>query len=313
MSVSKVVISRGIYCDKEQELLVAFDSNQVPVDLFEINLSRVGCIYAATVEKVLKDIDASILNLGGGIKAFVENKGLDNNEFIKYQSTKNPVSQGDKFYIVITEDKKGNKPYSCKQVTHEAGENAVCPDKDLRLTFINYYLNEILGKSDIEIITDIAELAMEDSRISFIQDNSISLWALYGFTGILDKLLNKNVYLENDSNLSIEYTDGLNVIDVNSGRSYGKATAFDTNMLAAKELSRQIRLRNMSGIIIVDMLKAVSDEDKTKIIEEIKYHTKEDYCQVRVHGFTRLGLLEITRSRRFAPVHELFKNYKQFS
>ena len=99
----------------------------------------------------------------------------------------------------------------------------------------------------------------------------------------------------------IEPTEALTVIDVNTSKNYGKSTAFDTNIEALKEIAKQVRLRSISGIIIIDLLK-VSKEKQVELMEFAKQAFSNDYSQVTIHGFTNLGLLEITRSRIFAPL-----------
>ena len=295
MSCKRVIITKGIYMDKELRLLVSFDENDRAIDIINLDTTLVGTEYMATVEKVLKDIDASILVLDNGQKGFIENKKLHPDEFVERHSLEKKVCQGDKFKIVISQDKKGSKPYSC---------NFIGNTDSFGRDFLGYYFSEIISDSDsIEIVSDIDSVCNNYSNIRRYHDASILLWNLYDLTKVLDKALSKVVHLKNGGNIVIESTEALTVIDVNSGKNYGKSNPMETNLQAVKAIARQLRLRSISGIIIIDFLKVSKDEEE-QIIGNLKKQTNTDIAKVAVHGFTRLGLLEITRSRILAPLTE---------
>ena len=113
MTIKKLVITKGTYLDRELRLLVSFDENDNVLDVFNIDLTKVGIKCKATVEKVLKDIDACILKLSTGDKGFIENKKLKPEAFLLRHSEKKLVCQGDEFYIQISQDRTNSKPYSC--------------------------------------------------------------------------------------------------------------------------------------------------------------------------------------------------------
>jgi len=294
MSINKIIITTGMYLDKELRLLVSFDEKDKALDLINLDVTKVGIVCEATVEKVLNDIDACILKLSTGDKGFIENKKLKPEFFKVRHSEKKTVCQEDKFWVEITQDRKNTKPYSCKFLSEHTGER----------DFIDYYVAEMAG-DDFEVISDLPELLQRDFKVRLYEDDSYSLWDLYGLTALLDRALSKVVHLKSGGNLIIEPTEALTIIDVNSSKNYGKTCAFDTNMEAVEELARQLRLRSISGIVIVDLLK-VSKEEQKEIIDTFKKACKEDFSQVTVHGFTNLGLLEITRSRITAPINSLF-------
>ena len=291
MKINKIVITKGIYNDKELRLLVSFDDNDNPVDLVNLDITKVGTVCSATVEKVLNDIDACILKLSTGDKGFIENKKLDPEFFTVRHSEKKLVCQEDKFWVEIVQDKKGTKPYSCKFVSQHNSD----------VDFIDYYINRII-KQDVTIVSDLVDVIERNYNVKAYTDDAISLWSVYGITSILDKALSKVVHLKSGGNLVIEPTEAMTIIDVNSSKNYGKTGAFEINREAISEISRQLRLRSISGIIITDFLK-VSKEEQQKLISEFKESCKDDFAQVTVHGFTALGLLEVTRSRNFSPIH----------
>lgn len=117
----------------------------------------------------------------------------------------------------------------------------------------------------------------------------------------LENLNKKNIWLKCGGYIAIEETEALIVIDVNSGSYIGKENLEDTaqkiNIEATIEIAKQIRLRNLRGIIIIDYINIENDENKSKIIEVMKKETQKDRTKVDVYGFTKLGLLEIVRKK----------------
>lgn len=125
--------------------------------------------------------------------------------------------------------------------------------------------------------------------------------APYDLEGIIRRALRRRVWLPGGGYLVIDQAEALCVIDVNSGKYTGRGglgeTALAINRLAARETARQIRLRNVGGAILVDFIDMQSDGDRARILREMEEMVREDPVRVQVHGFTRLGLLEMTRRR----------------
>lgn len=115
----------------------------------------------------------------------------------------------------------------------------------------------------------------------------------------LDSLNSNKIWLKSGAFINIDKTEALVAIDVNSGKYIGKKNVEETitsvNLEAAKEISKQIRLRDISGIIIIDFIDMNKDEDKQAVINEIKKCSKKDRSKVQVEEFTKLNLMEITR------------------
>ncbi len=185
--------------------------------------------------------------------------------------------------------------------------------------------NSIISKVGAEegsyIITDdkeiydefisLSEVRLSVPTIRFHDDESIKLTALYDLKKYLGLSLSQNVWLKNGGYLVIEHTEALNVIDVNTGKSIeGKKAKenhiFETNMLAAKEVARQLRLRNMSGIIIVDFIDMNDKGHNEELMAELKQQLKNDPIHATVVDITALGLVEITRKKVKKPLYEIF-------
>lgn len=150
---------------------------------------------------------------------------------------------------------------------------------------------------------------------SLYKDDGLSLLDLYRIRTITDELRKKTVWLKSGSNIVIEQTEALTVIDVNSAKAK-KSTAYEVNDESAESIMEQIRLRNISGIIVIDFMKMKSDEEREKIIKKMKRLAKRDFARISIEDFTRLGLLEMTREKLFPSVNQTLtagKNYDTIS
>lgn len=119
----------------------------------------------------------------------------------------------------------------------------------------------------------------------------------------LEKLNNNKIWLKCGSYIVIDKTEALTSIDVNSGKYTGKENLENTilrvNEEATVEIAKQIRLRDMSGIIIIDYIDMELEENKHRIMKLLKQEVKKDRAKVQIEGFTRLNLLEMTRKQLY--------------
>ena len=115
----------------------------------------------------------------------------------------------------------------------------------------------------------------------------------------IEKSQNRKVWLKCGGFITIDKTEALTAIDVNSGKYTGsnnlEQTIFKVNKEATIEIAKQIRLRDTGGIIIIDYIDMIDEEDKQKIVELLKEELKKDRSKTQVEGFTKLDLMEITR------------------
>ena len=115
----------------------------------------------------------------------------------------------------------------------------------------------------------------------------------------IEKSQNRKVWLKCGGFITIDKTEALTAIDVNSGKYTGsnnlEQTIFKVNKEATIEIAKQIRLRDTGGIIIIDYIDMTNEEDKQKIVELLKEELKKDRSKTQVEGFTKLDLMEITR------------------
>ena len=127
----------------------------------------------------------------------------------------------------------------------------------------------------------------------------------YGIEKELLSLRNKTIELHSGGNIVIESTEAMQVIDVNTAKSLrGKSSSENiliTNLEAAAEAAKQIRLRNLSGIIIIDFIDMSEAEDREKVLDILKEGFLGDINKVIIYPFTELGLIQISRRRRTEP------------
>ena len=144
--------------------------------------------------------------------------------------------------------------------------------------------------------------------LELYNDPSYTLDKLHSIQTKIDELMGERVWLKSGAYLIIEKTEALYVIDVNSGKNMQKNIKGDyiysINLESAHEIMRQIRLRNMSGIILIDFINMPDSESEEKLLYELKTLAKKDKIATTVVDITPLGLVEITRKKIEKPIWE---------
>ncbi len=139
-------------------------------------------------------------------------------------------------------------------------------------------------------------------------DPSLSLASVYSLKTVVRQACQKKVWLKSGGYLVIEPTEAMVVVDVNTGKYSGKkdlaATILMTNLEAAREVCRQLRVRNLSGIIIVDFIDMKSEGDRAALMEELGRAAAADPVKTTVVDMTPLGLVELTRKKERRPLFE---------
>ncbi len=122
---------------------------------------------------------------------------------------------------------------------------------------------------------------------------------MYDLNNQLDKALNRKIWLKCGGFITIDNTEALTAIDVNSGKYIGtkslEQTVFTVNKEASIEIAKQLRLRDIGGIIIIDYIDMKDEQHKDKILEILTQNLKNDRSKTQIIGFTKLNLLEMTR------------------
>ena len=127
------------------------------------------------------------------------------------------------------------------------------------------------------------------------------LFESFGIESEIEKLMRSKAWLKSGAYLIIEKTEAMVVVDVNSGRFVGKKlheeNSLKINLEAAREIARQLRLRDLSGLIVIDFIDMKQDENRKKVFHELRKELRKDRAKVAVAPITEFGLLEMTRQR----------------
>lgn len=148
-----------------------------------------------------------------------------------------------------------------------------------------------------------------ESKARLYKD-STPMFEKYGIKEQLDQAFRPRIRLESGGDLAWDQTEALTVIDVNTGKYTGSVdleqTVFQTNLEAAEEIARLLRLRDVGGIIIVDFIDMETEEHRQQVFQRLEATMKRDRTKCQVVGWTRLGLLEITRKKARQSVSNFF-------
>ena len=203
----------------------------------------------------------------------------------------------------------------------EAIDNQIKKDFKEKNTTLLYDNNSILKKALTLLDEDIDEFII-DNEDSFnkikntLEENKKNyllkklkkyfkdedIFSYYKIDTQIERALDRKVYLESGASIVIEKTEALVSIDVNTGQNIGNQSSqnliFNTNLEACKEIARQIKLRNLAGIIIIDFIDLKKNSDRKKILEELKKYLKKDKMEINSLDFSHLGLVQFTRKRQ---------------
>lgn len=173
-----------------------------------------------------------------------------------------------------------------------------------------------------EIVTDVPELFREMQeylkeyqpadlpKLRFYEDRLLPLAKCFSLEVKLEEALKERVWLKSGGYLIIQPTEALTVIDVNSGKSTAKGDVqkhyLKINLEAAAEIAAQLRLRNISGIVIIDFIDMASQEARDQLMETLRSNTRQDPVPVQVIDMTKLNLVELTRKKVRKSLQEQF-------
>ena len=184
---------------------------------------------------------------------------------------------------------------------------------------------------EIEIVTDLKEYYDEilnfvekneknsvSMNLKFYEDENLSLVALYSLNTKIGNALKKRVWLKSGAYLVIEQTEAMVVIDVNTGKALNKKKReehfYEVNVEAAMEIAKQLRLRNLSGIIIVDFIDMESEENTCKLLKVFEDALNKDRIKTTLVDITKLHLVEVTRKKtKKSLLEQYYGNWRQES
>jgi ribonuclease G len=152
-----------------------------------------------------------------------------------------------------------------------------------------------------EILTFFQDFMPEFSNNVEFYDGERPIFDLYGIDDEINKALGRQVKLKSGGDLIIDQTEAMTTIDVNTGTFLGSKshaeTILKTNLEAATAIARQLRIRNLGGIIILDFIDMVDPEHQRQVLRTLNKALEKDYARTTISDFTELGLIEMTRRR----------------
>lgn len=381
----RIVLTR-----QNNKILFAYlrGNNPIEFQMFSDKKEQLGMIYLGRVGQVVKNINASFVDLAGGTKGFLPRADLKQGDLLPVQLIKEKTKTKDAavsdelslagvYCVVHTKDQKlslSSKLSSqekkqlakaCKELVEAlpygviVRTNAVHADTEelkKEIGTLSETMASILkyasmrtqasvlyaspaewmrAVTDIrldelnEIITDEPAL-YEDLKkyltntygdayfstvaLKLYEDNMLSLTKLYSLESRLNDALHKKVWLKSGGFLVIEPTEALVAIDVNTGKNIKKGSREDTflatNLEAASEIAKQLRLRNLSGMILIDFINMEETANQKKLMVHFSEELKKDPVKAQLHDMTKLGLIEVTRMKTRQPLYEQVKTTK---
>ncbi len=194
------------------------------------------------------------------------------------------------------------KDYLCAQEKSVIFEEASLFERALRDTF-----SEDVDKviTNDKMVADKLKGKVGNAEIEmYVGERNIM--AHYNISSQINRLYERNVTMDNGAYLVIDKTEALTVIDVNTGKYVGGSdledTVYKTNLLAAECIAKQLRLRNISGIVIIDFIDMQQKSHRDSVLETLKNALKRDTMKTSSVEMTPLGLVELTRKKKQLPV-----------
>ncbi|MBN2681560.1 MAG: Rne/Rng family ribonuclease [Bacteroidales bacterium] len=170
----------------------------------------------------------------------------------------------------------------------------------LNATFSSIYVNDDTVYREIKDY--IKTIAPEKEKIIKLYQGKVPIYEQFGIQRQISSLFGKTVAVKAGAYLIIQHTEALHVIDVNSGNrtklgNDQESNALEVNIAAAEEISRQLKLRDMGGIIVVDFIDMISSENKQLLFEKMKEFMATDRAKHHLLPLSKFGLMQITRQR----------------
>ena len=324
---------------KNKNFAISYDENRANEIEYIEDTSLLGSIHIGKVKKIAKNINAAFVEIEYNSERQTVYFDMAELKYLIFADEKEHtvLHEGDDIVIKISKLPIKNK------LAGATANLSGCEVLDQILAKKNYikapamlyagskdYIDIVkdrLKYAEFDIVTDIKDIyegivdffkeEREDMlcRVRFYDDNMISLNKLYSIDTLFSESLSKKVWLKDGGYLCIESTEALTVVDVNTGKNVRKKEAgiikLNTNLEAIKETARQLRLRNISGIIIIDLINTTDKSEIDLIYHTMKDYLKEDRLNTVAIDITKLCLFEITRRKRKPSLEEvIYNNFK---
>lgn len=333
VKLSKLLITRY----KNKLFAISYDGNVANEIEYIENNSLLGSIHIGRVKKISKNINAAFVEIEYNKERQTVYFDMPDVKYIIFADEKehNVLHEGDDIVIKISKlpikNKLAGATANISDVSTEVLDNIKVRKNYIKSPSMLYagesdyieIIKDRLKYTTFDIVTDIKEVYEKilsflkenhgelADRVRLYEDPMISMNKLYSIDTLFESALDKRVWLKDGGYLFIEPTEALTVIDVNTGKNVQKkdasAVKLKTNLEAIKESARQMRLRNISGIIVIDLINTADKSEVDLLYHTMKDYLKEDRLNTVAIDITKLCLFEITRRKRKPSLLEVMK------
>ena len=333
VKLSKLLITRY----KNKLFAISYDGNVANEIEYIENNSLLGSIHIGRVKKISKNINAAFVEIEYNKERQTVYFDMPDVKYIIFADEKEHTAlhEGDDIVIKISKlpikNKLAGATANISGVSTEVLDNIKVRKNYIKSPSMLYagesdyieIIKDRLKYTTFDIVTDIKEVYEKilsflkenyselADRVRLYEDPMISMNKLYSIDTLFESALDKRVWLKDGGYLFIEPTEALTVIDVNTGKNVQKkdasAVKLKTNLEALKESARQMRLRNISGIIVIDLINTADKSEVDLLYHTMKDYLKEDRLNTVAIDITKLCLFEITRRKRKPSLLEVMK------
>ena len=333
VKLSKLLITRY----KDKLFAISYDGNVANEIEYIENNSLLGSIHIGRVKKISKNINAAFVEIEYNKERQTVYFDMPDVKYIIFADEKEHTAlhEGDDIVIKISKlpikNKLAGATANISGVSTEVLDNIKARKNYIKSPSMLYtgesdyieIIKDRLKYTTFDIVTDIKEVYEKilsflkenhselADRVRLYEDPMISMNKLYSIDTLFESALDKRVWLKDGGYLFIEPTEALTVIDVNTGKNVQKKDAsaikLKTNLEAIKESARQMRLRNISGIIVIDLINTSDKSEVDLLYHTMKDYLKEDRLNTVAIDITKLCLFEITRRKRKPSLLEVMK------
>ena len=333
VKLSKLLITRY----KNKLFAISYDGNIANEIEYIENNSLLGSIHIGRVKKISKNINAAFVEIEYNKERQTVYFDMPDVKYIIFADEKehNVLHEGDDIVIKISKlpikNKLAGATANISGVSTEVLDNIKARKNYIKSPSMLYagesdyieIIKDRLKYTAFDIVTDIKEVYEKTliflkenhselaDRVRLYEDSMITMNKLYSIDTLFESALDKRVWLKDGGYLFIEPTEALTVIDVNTGKNVQKkdasAVKLKTNLEAIKESARQMRLRNISGIIVIDLINTADKSEVDLLYHTMKDYLKEDRLNTVAIDITKLCLFEITRRKRKPSLLEVMK------
>jgi len=333
VKLSKLLITRY----KNKLFAISYDGNIANEIEYIENNSLLGSIHIGRVKKISKNINAAFVEIEYNKERQTVYFDMPDVKYIIFADEKehNVLHEGDDIVIKISKlpikNKLAGATANISGVGTEVLDNIKARKNYIKSPSMLYagesdyieIIKDRLKYTTFDIVTDIKEIYEKilsflkenhselADRVRLYEDPMVSMNKLYSIDTLFESALDKRVWLKDGGYLFIEPTEALTVIDVNTGKNVQKkdasAVKLKTNLEAIKESARQMRLRNISGIIVIDLINTSDKSEVDLLYHTMKDYLKEDRLNTVAIDITKLCLFEITRRKRKPSLLEVMK------